>query len=317
MTLTVTIIEAILPILVTLGLGYFAGYRRQFDPAQASVLIRMVMLYALPLSLFGAILGMDRAHVLAAGPVAAMVIVAMASSFLIAFALLRLATRMGTGECALFAFAISDPSVPFIGIPVLGQLFGAASAVPVSAGSLTLNLFQLPLTLILIGTDHGDPETRPGLWAHVLHSCREPVVWTPLLALVLVLCGVHLPPALKPSVGLLGHATGGAALFATGIVLYARRVRFDGLVAGVVFCRNMLIPGLTLLAAWLLHLTPHETQASVLTMSIPTASATVILAMRYGLREREAASILFFGTLTAIVTMAAFIWATGAAAPAS
>jgi len=311
--LTLTIVEAILPILFTLSLGFFAGYRRQFDPQNASILIRMVMLYALPLSLLGAILGMNRAQILNAGPIAALIALAMAGGYVLAFAIQRLLLKRGTAESALIAFAISGPSVPFIGIPVLGQLFGPASAVPISVGSLLMNLFQLPLAMILIGSAEGvERGSAKNLLGHIAHSCREPVVWVPLSALALVLCGFHLPPALKGTLGLLGHATGGAALFASGIVLHARRVRFSLQVSLVVLCRNILIPLVIFALALAFKLPNHVIQESTLTTAIPTASVTVILAMRYHLLEREVASVLFFGTLSAIATMAGFIWLTGA-----
>ena len=53
----ITIITALLPIIVTLGLGLFSGYKQQFNQTQAETLNKMIMLYALPLMLFAGILG--------------------------------------------------------------------------------------------------------------------------------------------------------------------------------------------------------------------------------------------------------------------
>jgi len=47
-----TIVSALLPTVVTLLLGFFAGWHHDFDAKQATVLNSMVMLYPLPLSLF-------------------------------------------------------------------------------------------------------------------------------------------------------------------------------------------------------------------------------------------------------------------------
>jgi malonate transporter and related proteins len=47
-----TVVSALLPIVVTLALGFFAAWYEDFKADQASVLNRMVMLYALPMSLF-------------------------------------------------------------------------------------------------------------------------------------------------------------------------------------------------------------------------------------------------------------------------
>jgi len=47
-----TVIGTLLPIVVTLVLGFFAVWHKDFNTDQASALNRMVMLYALPMSLF-------------------------------------------------------------------------------------------------------------------------------------------------------------------------------------------------------------------------------------------------------------------------
>lgn len=65
-----TVIGALLPIVVTVVLGFIAGWHHDFDAKQATTLNRMVMLYALPLSLFAGMLGTDRAQVLSQGPLA-------------------------------------------------------------------------------------------------------------------------------------------------------------------------------------------------------------------------------------------------------
>jgi predicted permease len=73
-----TIIGALLPIIVTLLLGFVAGWHHDFDARQASVLNRMVTLYALPLSLFAGMVGMSRDQVLSQGPMAFAILVGMA-----------------------------------------------------------------------------------------------------------------------------------------------------------------------------------------------------------------------------------------------
>jgi malonate transporter and related proteins len=57
-----TIIGALLPVVVTLVLGFFAAWHHDFGAAQASVLNRMVMLYALPMSLFASMVTTRRAE---------------------------------------------------------------------------------------------------------------------------------------------------------------------------------------------------------------------------------------------------------------
>ncbi|WP_369427399.1 AEC family transporter [Providencia sp. PROV236] len=54
------IISALLPIVVTLALGYFAAWHKDFNSDQSTILNRLVMLYALPLTLFSGMLGVKR-----------------------------------------------------------------------------------------------------------------------------------------------------------------------------------------------------------------------------------------------------------------
>ncbi len=320
--LFLTIIEAILPILVTLGLGYLAAWRRDFDSHQAGVLIRLVMLYALPLALLSSILSTPRERVLTAGPLAALILIAMLGVHVLLFITLRLVLKRKQGEAALIAMTVTGPSVPFIGIPVLGQLFGPTSAVPISVASLVMNLCQIPLTLILMNHDQQrqqrqDSQMAPTwqttlreLGGHLLHSCKEPVVWAPMLAFLMVLAGLQLPVSLRSSLQLLGHATGGTALFASGVVLCARQVRFSLPVGLMVLGRNILIPLGVCALAFIWRLPSLTLQEGVLAMAMPSAAMNVILAMRYHMMEREIASVLFFGTISSIFTLAFFIWLT-------
>jgi predicted permease len=43
-----TVFGALLPIILTLALGFFVGWHHDFKPEQTYVLNRMVLLYALP-----------------------------------------------------------------------------------------------------------------------------------------------------------------------------------------------------------------------------------------------------------------------------
>ena len=54
------VVGALLPLIVTLGLGFFAAWRHDFTPEQAAVLNRMVLLYALPLLLFAGTVTIER-----------------------------------------------------------------------------------------------------------------------------------------------------------------------------------------------------------------------------------------------------------------
>jgi malonate transporter len=53
----------------------------------------------------------------------------------------------------------------------------------------------------------------------IARSFRQPVVWSPILALLFVFCGLHLPPYGVATVRTLGNAANGSALLLTGVVI--------------------------------------------------------------------------------------------------
>ncbi|WP_109366804.1 AEC family transporter [Ochrobactrum soli] len=309
------IIGALLPIVVTLVLGFVAGWHHDFDGKQATILNRMVMLYALPLSLFAGMVGTARDEVLSQAPLALAILVGMAGGYAFVFVVCRYLFRRDTMTAALQALAIAGPAVPFVGVSVLGHLFGTASAIPISVASLVMNLIQVPATLMLLSVgraelNKGTSGKAPALGQHILHALREPVVWAPLLALMLVIFNLHFPASVEDSLTLLGRATGGVALFASGIVLFSRKVALNLAVILSVAGRNIVIPA----AIWAIMLftgiSSDVTREVVLTLAIPTASIAVILAVQYQTAEQEMASTLFFSTILSVITMGGFIWLT-------
>ena len=152
-------------------------------------------------------------------------------------------------------------------------------------------------------------ESSPPLpvMSHVIHAFRQPVCWAPVLALVLLLAGIRLPKSLHLSMTLLGQATGGVALFASGIILFYQKIALNLPVITSVVFRNIIVP----LALWgILLLTglPHELlEESVITMAIPVASIVIILAVEYHIAEKEMASTLFVSTVISFITIAGFM----------
>jgi malonate transporter and related proteins len=310
-----TIIGALLPTVVTLMLGLLAGWHRDFDARKATVLNSMVMLYALPLSLFAGMVGMSRDQVLSQGPLAFAILLGMAGGYAAVFFISQYLFRRDLVTASLEALAIAGPAVPFIGFSVLGHLFGNSSAIPISVAGLVMNLIQVPATLMLVSVGMAQKGTaptakQPSLGEHIIHALRQPVVWAPLLALVLILFNLHFPESIEASLGLLGGATGGVALFASGIVLYSFRVAFNLTVGIAVIARNIVIPAVIWALMLVLHMDTEITKEAVVTLAIPTASIAVILAVQYQIAEQEMASILFFSTISSIITMGGFIWLT-------
>jgi malonate transporter and related proteins len=362
------VVGALLPLIVTLAFGFFAGWRHDFTPAQASVLNRMVLLYALPLMLFAGMVTIKRGTLTSDLGLAAAITAGLLGTYLVTFLIVRFALHRPAGVSALTALAVGAPAIPFAGVVVLGYLYGpSVSAVPVAVGALVLNVIEVPVTLVLLSAAAGSaaadsatappvatpvtqqPGRRPGLplrpafaaggagqtatamqpqaapasaagpppaapaaasgglGQHVRSAVTAPVVWAPVLALVLVLAGVQLPEVLVNAMKLLGSATTGVALFATGIVLFAQRITVSRFVVGAVAARNVVAPTLLWVILAAIGMAHTDLRLAVLANALPAPAAAVIFAVQYRQGQREMASVVLFSSVGSLLTLAVFI----------
>ncbi|MDU3381109.1 MAG: AEC family transporter [Klebsiella pneumoniae] len=250
---------AILPVIITVIIGYISGKRKDFNWQQAGDINKIVMLYALPLSIFSNMVMTPRHIVMTMGPVAVAIILALILSFVIPLLVARYLFRRDLALSTLQALAIGSPAVPFIGTSVLAFLFGTVSA---------------------------------------------------SIALIIVLADIHIPQTISMSLGLLGKASGGLALFAAGIVLYTRSIVITTATIITVIARNILVPGACYLILLKMGFSMEQIKEVVLTMAIPVGSIAIIIAMQYKTGEQEMASTMALSIIASIITMGGFIFLT-------
>src|SRR3984885_9879930 len=242
-----TVLSALLPMVVTFLLGFVASWRHDFGSKDATVLNRMVLRYAVPLALFAGTVMTSRAALIHDIPLVIALCIAIIGLYGVVFLLCHIAFRLPMGISALAALTASAPAVPFVGPAVLGDLFGGLSAIPIAVASLVINLTVVPITILLLALDSkgGDSQNQSPLLqagrdsasapksyvsvftGRLAETVKEPIVWAPVLAFVVVLRGLRIPQLIVHSLALLGHASGGVALFACGIVLASGKIKVN------------------------------------------------------------------------------------------
>jgi malonate transporter len=277
-------------------LGYLAAKHHDFGPQEASILIRMVMTYALPVALFVGTVSRTRGALLQDLPLLIVLTVAIVGLYVVVLLVCRGALRLSLGRSALAALAASAPNVGFVGPTVLGSLYGAASGLPVALGNLVIVLTVVPLTVILLSLDA---------------NARVPVSAS-LLGVILVLSGRPLPTLLIDALTLLGQSASGVALFAAGIILAVHHVRVTGRAAALAFIKNIAEPGLVWVSLYVLGYRNPLLGEAVVTTALPVLVTVAMLAVQYQVAEAEAASTLFIGMGSSLLTVAGFIALTGA-----
>jgi malonate transporter len=261
MAILTTIVGALLPMVVSFLLGFVAAWRHDFGSKDASTLNRMVLQYAVPLALFAGTVMTSRKALTQDLPLVITLCVAIIGFYCMVFLFSRLILHMQVSGSALSALMASAPAVPFVGPAVLGDLFGGLSVIPIAIGSLVINLTVVPITILLLAFDAtgsdshnrnsirqaGDSASGPKSYLAVftdklVETVHEPIVWAPVLAFVIVLSNLHIPQLIVHSLALLGHAPGGATLFACGIVLTSGKIRVNRYVLFFVFLKTSLSP---------------------------------------------------------------------------
>lgn len=330
-----TIISALLPVFVTLLLGYFAAWHHDDDAKAASTLNKMVMTYTLPLTLFAGTAVMSASELVANLPMVAALLAGLAVPFGVVLIIARYVFHRGLGESTLQAVAVSFPAVPFIGIPVLGSIFGAQEAtLTVAISGLATNVIIVPISIVLLSiataggakdgkaasgapASAGVPDRdarkkqgaaeKPAIGSIILSSLKEPVVWAPVLAVVLVFAGLSVPKSFVSPLQLLGSTTSGVSLFASGIILRAQTPTLSIPIVTSTLGRLAVVPGLALLLLPLAGLTGQPMSESVVVLAMPSAVMLVILSVRYRVAEKESASVLLYTYVLSALSMAAAV----------
>jgi len=169
---------------------------------------------------------------------------------------------------------------------------------------------------VLLAMDEAAKHTQAGVGASSRSAVltglgaglKSPLLWAPVLGIILTLSGHHLPMPVAACFDLIGSATSGVAVFAVGLVLAAHPV----LLSGGVFLGSLARVSVqsVLFSALLhaLHVVSPFASDSLLCCSFPLSNIVVLFAARYKAAEAESASMLLISTLLLAVTVPAILW---------
>lgn len=298
------ILRALVPVAFVILLGVFAGRVRLIRPEQSNVLATLALNFCLPALLFGATATMapgDWSNWRLSLGIALGLLVIFISALIISLAFFRNTLAASSLQALNSAF----PNVAFIGVPVFTAVLGKSAMLLVVIGNLIGNLVLVPLTLILLAAGS---QTRTGtklrvIWNSLLDAIRQPLIWAPLAGLFMALTHIPLPVLGQKSLFLIGDATSGVALFATGLILSGQKLSLSLPTILNVGFKNAVQPVAMWLLALLLGITGLEQHEMILLGALPTAPITAMFAVRYKVYAEESGATILFSTICSIVTL--------------
>jgi predicted permease len=129
------------------------------------------------------------------------------------------------------------------------------------------------------------------------------LLWAPVLGILVVLTGLHIPKEVASSFEMIGSATSGVAVFAVGLTLAAHSFHLSKTVLLGTLGRVTLQTAILFALFHLLHVNGPFARESLVCCSFPMATTVVLFAAKYKAMESESASILLLSTISLLVTV--------------
>lgn len=303
-------IVAIIPIVLILMLGYYSSAKYHFNLESTSTFNFLVLQYLLPFSLFASISSVSIKDLYDNVNIFLIVFCSLSLFMFFSLFILKCLLKNNTELIALRSLAYSSAAIPFIGTTIFNPIMSHSEAtVIIVAGSFAVAVIQQPIAFLLLSARNNSVK-KSSLSKNLLMTLREPVVYAPILGIVLLLFKVPIPGFIIHSGQIMGAAIPAISMFTSGIILHTQRIIFNKHVIFSIFIRNILTPTILLVILKYLSVSSNTITFSILAISIPVGSVIVILAIKFNTLQREMASVLFFSTVLSILTIPFLLWLT-------
>jgi malonate transporter len=291
-----------LPFFLLMGLGFTAGKIGFFTSEATAYLTKFVFYFALSALLFRFTSQITIGD-LFDGPAMSAYLVASLThySIMIAVALFR---GHALEEAGFEAHAAVHGNIGFIGIPMLGGLFGPeAVAVIVLLIFVDMIVFgTLVVALVSLGREGRITLASFGAVLHEL--LRNPMILSIVCGLAWSSTALSIPESIGRFFDILGAAATPGALFAIGCSLAFKRVQEPATAVWLSVGKLILHPFFVFLGAYLIFpVDPFIAMVMVAAASLPVAGNIYILAQHYDVLPERISAVILISTVAAIVTV--------------
>ncbi len=313
--MTYVIVHALAPIFVIMLLGFWAGKAKMVDNQNVSLLNIFVMDFALPAALFSATVQTPWSGIVQQSPLVVVLTLAMWITWAVIYFLAVKVFKKSPQDAAVLTLTVALPNYAALGLPILGSVLGEGPstslsvAVSIACGSVLMTPFCL---LVLerekaraAGGNTGSTLTM--LPVLMWRSIKKPIVMGPLLGVILSAIGVKMPDLLLAAIKPLGLAATAAALFLTGVILSARRLKINASVIIGSVMTMLIQPMIAWGVVLLLGLHGQVAITAVLMVALSAGFFGVVFGNRFGVQSPDAEAVLLISSVLCILTLPLFI----------
>ena len=311
------ILYAIVPIVVVMLAGFISGKKGIFSGEDAKKFYKVVLDYALPAALFVSIVQASREDLAKDLKLTLVSLFGIMACFMLVYFVFKYCFKKNTGaDAAVSALISGSPTIGFLGFAVLEPIFGTTPAVAlvVAIVGIVVNAVGIPVGLSLMNASL--EKQQPGstkkesAWKPVINALEQPVAWAPILAVILVLCGLRWPDWLSPSFDLIAKANASLAVFSAGITLSAIKFSVNWQVVLGSIMKMVMMPLVILVLGLLVHMDPFNLKMLVVSAALPPAFSGIIIADEYDTYVATGTSSLTLSVILFVGFCPLWIWLT-------
>lgn len=304
------ILEIVLPVFGTLGIGFAAARMGVFDEAANRGLSLFVFNFAIPLMLFRSVAQTELPDSMPWGYLLSYFIAAFVAAGAAMFAGWRFFGR-ALDEQGVLGLSASFSNTAMLGIPLVITAYGPAAALPLFALVACHSLVLLPPATVVIEAARGGGQSLGRLlWSLLKGVAATPIIWGLSAGLLFALSGTALPGPVDSIVGGIAAAAAPCALFALGASL--TRYRLSGNLAEpllLVALKTLLHPLLVwLLATQVFNMPELWVAVAVTIAALPAGVTPYLFAQRYQVCLSSCASTVFLSTLFSILSLSLLLF---------
>ncbi|MFB1099909.1 AEC family transporter [Terribacillus sp. JSM ZJ617] len=304
----------LVPIFFVILLGFIAGNRGIFNKETSKGINTLVTKIALPAHLFVGITTTSRETIFDKASFLVALLIGVIGFFIVLLLITKWTTKYDFVTSTMFSLNSTQPTFAFMGIPVMGSIFGAdAIAIPIALMGIIVNAVLDPMSTIFgtIGTRNKDAESAENkeslfkvTMKSIAHGLTEPLACVPIIGLILVLVfNFHLPELGEKSLDQIGDVVSGVALFAVGVTIGINKIKLSFSAFSIAILKAVVQPLVMVGIALALGLTHNDFVQAVLLVSFPGSAVATMIAIRFKSLETEVASAFVISAILSIVTL--------------
>lgn len=279
--------------------GFVARRAKIIDEAGSMVIVRLVMNVTLPLFIISS--GLTSGKIIGGSAMLGyfgLSLVSYLIAYLAGLALSRL-PLYEKKDRRLCSFMTTFGNTGFMGLPVIGALFGSDAVFYATIFNLPFNFLVFSVGIVLVSDEADVRKINPKMF---VNSCLIASV----LAIAIYLAGIQVPALVRSCLDTVGSATVPLSMIIAGASLGKESPKDVFASAGlyvIALVKMLIVPAATYMLLSFALSDPMLIKVGTVLMAMPIATNSTLLCMQYGGNDRMASRGVFLSTLLAIGTI--------------